>query len=88
MYMCFHSLKTRAKKQTITYFAHPFEDGNEMHLLEDIDLKEPWSVKSIAEQLATTENIGNRGRQSVRANRNATVSLRKAVSDNNDMEGL
>lgn len=59
-----------------------------MHLLEDIDLKEPLSVKSIAEQLATTENIGNRGRQSVRANRNATVSLRKAVSDNNDMEGL
>ena len=86
--MCFHSLKTRAKKPTVTYFAHPFEEGNEMHLLEDINLKEPLSVKSIAEQLATTENIGGRGRQSIRANRSSTTSLRKAVSDEGDTDEL
>ena len=91
-YMCFKSLKTRAKVPTVSYFAHPFAENNQMHLLEDYDLKEPLSVKSIAETLATTENISMRGnRTSARtsANRSNITSLRNSVQDDSDdMDGL
>lgn len=63
-----------------------------MHLLDDYNLKEPLSVKSIQESIASTENISMRGnRTSARpnANRSQVVSLRPAVSNtDDDVEGL
>lgn len=95
--MCFKSLKTRSKNPLINYFAHPFQDGNQMHLIADVDMKDPQSIKSIQEQLATTENIGNRGRKnannrssSVNTNKSNITSLRSSVAIDNDddMDGL
>ena len=96
-YMTFKSLKTRAKNPSISYFAHPFEKDNQIHLLEDIDLKEPLSVKTLGEQLSSQaiSNVGLRGRTTVNrkgagvSSKDQIRSLRSAApTDDDDTEGL
>jgi len=57
-YMTFKDLKNRSDKgtnsnPTDSYFAHPFEDGNSMRLVEDIDMDRSVSFDSIANTLGT-----------------------------------
>lgn len=62
-----------------------------MKLIDDINLSQPLSVKNISEELASTDNLGQRGRMQGR-NRNITANtqMRSAIENNNvdDMEGL
>jgi len=77
-YLSFKQIKTRAKNPTINYFAHPFEHGNGMRLIEDFNLKEPVSLKTISDDLATNDQIASKGRISARH--------KHAITDNDDKE--
>ena len=68
-YLTFKNVKTRAKVATLNYFAHPFAEGNQMQLIDDVNMKKPLSVENISEQVASTEDLGQRGRQTGRNRR-------------------
>lgn len=40
-----------------------------MQLIDDVDMKKPLSVENISEQVASTEDLGQRGRQTGRNRR-------------------
>lgn len=90
-YLTFKNVKSRAKNPTISYFAHPFAEGNQMQLIDDINLKDPVSVKNISEELASTDSLGQRGRMQGRNRLIATNMQMRSATDSNeveDMEGL
>jgi KaiC/GvpD/RAD55 family RecA-like ATPase len=65
-YLSFKQVKTRAKNPTLTYFAHPFEQGNGMKLIEDVNLKEPKSLKVISDDVMSGSTVASKGRVSAR----------------------
>ncbi|QXN70225.1 putative DnaB-like replicative helicase [Bacillus phage vB_BspM_Internexus] len=46
-YLTFKLIASRAKKPSITYFAHPFEKGNGLRLMDDIHLAKSLSEDKI-----------------------------------------
>lgn len=89
-YLSIKQIKTRAKNPTLTYFAHPFENGNGMKLMDDLDEKEPLSVKTISDEVAGSNNLASKGRRTARE-RKATGTDGPTISvggDDNEFEGL
>jgi replicative DNA helicase len=91
-YLTFKQVKTRAKNPTLTYFAHPFEKGNGMKLVEDINLKEPKSLKVISDDIVNGAGLAAKGRVSARRKLNNSGEEAKPTmvlgGDESDFEGL
>lgn len=96
-YLTFKQVKTRAKNPTLTYFAHPFEKGNGMKLLEDFFAKESLSLKTISDDLASGSTLASRGRTTARKRNvdfskdddGSTIPQTVVVGgDDDDFEGL
>lgn len=63
LYLTFKMLKRRyrsseesEKLRRLEYFNQPFERGNEIRLLDDVDLDEPLALESLSTQFAPVEN--------------------------------
>ena len=60
-YLTFKMLKRRyrssdenSKRRNMDYFNHPFEVGNEIKLIDDVDLDKSLSIESLATQFEPT----------------------------------
>lgn len=63
LYLTFKMLKRRyrsaeedEKLRRLDYFNHPYEPGNEIRLIDDIDMDKPLSCISLASQFAAVED--------------------------------
>ena len=61
LYLTFKMLKRRyrcsdenSKRRNMDYFNHPFEVGNEIKLIDDVDLDKSLSIESLATQFEPT----------------------------------
>ena len=45
------------KMRKLEYFNHPYEPGNEIKLIDDIDLDRPLMVTSLSNQLVSLEDM-------------------------------
>lgn len=52
----YRSAEDDEKLRRLEYFNHPFEPGNEIRLIDDIDYNEPISVESIASKFESLES--------------------------------
>ncbi len=84
-YMTFNNIKSRSKGGDVNYFAHPFEEGSQIHLAEDIDLPKSLSLHALQEQTASTDIVGQRGRTGAKK-RNRLDTPNIELDD--DMAGL
>lgn len=65
-YMVFKRIKCRFRASKMSYFVHPFEKGNEIKLIEDVELPHQVSLKSIYVENTKNLDLGKKGRQSAR----------------------
>jgi len=63
LYLTFKLLKRRyrsseenEKLRRLDYFNQPFEPGNEIRLMDDIDLEKPLALESLATQFEAVDN--------------------------------
>lgn len=63
LFLTFKMLKRRyrsseddEKLRRLDYFNHPYEPGNEIKLIDDIDMPKPLSCVSLASQFAAVED--------------------------------
>ena len=63
LFLTFKMLKRRyrsseddEKLRRLDYFNHPYEPGNEIKLIDDIDMDKPLSCVSLASQFAAVED--------------------------------
>lgn len=52
----YRSSEINEKLRRLEYFNHPFEEGNEIRLLDDIDLPKPLSLESLNTEFMATED--------------------------------
>ena len=83
LFMTFKLLKRRyrsteenEKLRRLDYFNHPFEEGSEIRLVDDIDFATPVSLESLATQFGPAED--KRGKQ------NAAERETKQSNNNKD----
>lgn len=72
MYMSFSLLKRRyrssdsdEKLRRLTFFHQPFEPGNDIRLLDDIDQKKPLGITSLATKFMGEETAKKRGKKNM-----------------------
>jgi len=65
LYMTFKMLKRRyrssesnLKLRRLDYFSHPFEEGSEIRLIDDVDLPKSLSLESLSTKFSPTDNRG------------------------------
>lgn len=52
----YRSTEDNHKLRSLTYFNHPFEEGNEIKLIDDIDLPKSISIESLSTVFVAKEN--------------------------------
>lgn len=72
IYLTFKLLKRRyrsseddEKLKKLEYFNHPYEQGNTIKLIDDLDLPESVSLFSLSTQFASVDDMKHRGKKSV-----------------------
>ena len=67
--MTFKRTKIRYADQSngLTYFNHPFADGNKIRLIDDVYLNKSLSEESLSSDLKGVQNVGKKGRSNVKA---------------------
>jgi hypothetical protein len=79
-YLTFKRVKIRYREQSdLGYFNHPFEIGNRMKLMDDVDLEQSLSEESLATDFEGVIDINTK-----RGKRNAKE--REIVDEDNDEE--
>lgn len=78
-YMTFKLLKRRyrsveenEKLRTLDYFNHPFELGNDIRLIDDIELPQSVSLESLANSFGPDDKNSENNKISDRGTKNAT----------------
>ena len=52
----YHSSEENEKLRRLDYFNQPFERGNEIRLLDDVDLQKPLALESLGTQFEAAED--------------------------------
>jgi replicative DNA helicase len=82
----YRSSEENEKLRRLEYFNHPFEPGNEICLIDDIELDKPLSLESLATQFEAVD--GKRGPENAvkRESKDKGPDKRKLFSDNTNSE--
>lgn len=54
----YRSSETNAKLRRLEYFSHPFEEGSEIRLIDDVNMSKSLSLESLATKFSPTDNRG------------------------------
>lgn len=59
----YRSVEESEKLRRLDYFNHPFEEGNEIRLIDDIDMAKPLSLESLSTQFDPVPSTTDRGQK-------------------------
>lgn len=79
----YRSSETTEKLRRLEYFNQPFEFGNEIRLLDDIDLDEPLALESLSTQFGPADSK-NRGKKNATEREEKPVKKEKKENDEFD----
>ena len=81
LFMTFKLLKRRYRSsdddetmRRLQYFNHPYEPGNEIRLIDDVDLERPLMVQSLSTQMISFED-SKRGKKNTVSNQTSDPLL-------------
>lgn len=90
LYLTFKMLKRRYrsseendKLRRLDYFNHPFEPGNEIRLIDDIDLPKPLSLESLSTQFEPVDDKRGKENAVKRENKDDEKKKKKTYVSNN-----
>lgn len=76
----YKSLEKNEKLRRLEYFNHPFEPGNEIRLIDDIDLPRPLSLESLSTQFEAVDD--KRGKENAIDRENKDKKKKKNYVEN------
>lgn len=59
----YRSVEESEKLRRLEYFNHPFEEGNEIRLIDDLDSPKPLSLESLSTQFDPVQDNSKRGQK-------------------------
>lgn len=87
LFMTFKLLKRRYRSsdenpdmRRLEYFNQPYEPGNEIRLLDDVDLPRPLMIKSLSTQMVALEDV-KRGKKNAVEREDKTGATKFAIMD-------